>query len=319
MLKAYWNLDGNAFDSSGNGYNGTINGTAVWVPGHIGTDTALKFDGTTTYIDAGTLLNLTGQFTILSWNKLGTGIGWREIISKGESANDIYHNYYISFKNYDLHFGFGDGVNYRGIEVLNAVSDLNWHHIAVVFVSSTDIRVYVDGIQKIGTYSGTATTLTPNTRRTIIGGIGSTIEFLHDGALQEIKVHDTALTQADILADYNASTTIDIEQNSTHIVILNATGQSPYTYKLKVGGVELISFGPTTNPTQQFSIQFAFSLGLHTLSADMTDSCNDPSPQTATAQTIINIVPATGCPVPLVNIQFSDASESAHHPSTNAG
>lgn len=209
MLKVNWKLNGNTLDSTPTGPDGTLNGTANWVSGHLNTDTALKFDGTTNYIDAGTSLSFTGQFTILMWAKLGTILTRsKSLITKGESVLDKDMNYGLALSpSNKLAFMTGDGINYKTFETTNpAITNANWHHVAAVYTSTTDMKIYIDGVQQIGTLAGSATTLTSNTKRILIGA-SSTTQELFDGTLQEIKIYDNALTQAEVIADMNSITT----------------------------------------------------------------------------------------------------------------
>ena len=52
-----------AHDSSGNGYNGTVNG-ATWVPGYL--NSALSFNGATSYVVTGNI-PLSNAFSISAW------------------------------------------------------------------------------------------------------------------------------------------------------------------------------------------------------------------------------------------------------------
>ena len=68
---AYWPLNGNALDLSGNGNNGTINGTPT-VTTWVNSEHALAFDGSTSqYVEIADAAQLsaatTGQFTVEAW------------------------------------------------------------------------------------------------------------------------------------------------------------------------------------------------------------------------------------------------------------
>ena len=68
----WWKFDDaagtTAADSSGNGYNGTINGTPQWVAGQLGG--ALKLDGSSNYVNCGVIpiaTTGTGAISVCCW------------------------------------------------------------------------------------------------------------------------------------------------------------------------------------------------------------------------------------------------------------
>jgi hypothetical protein len=68
-----------AADSSGNSYTGTLNGTPKWVTGKIGG--ALRFNGTTDYVQTGTITLNSDTVTMTAWIKRdGDQTGWSGII-----------------------------------------------------------------------------------------------------------------------------------------------------------------------------------------------------------------------------------------------
>ena len=79
-LVAHWRFDEGsgdvAYDTSGNGHDGTINGAPNWVPGVGGS--ALEFDGTDDYVGTGeSLLDNMSEFTLAFWVSAGNPGGSR--------------------------------------------------------------------------------------------------------------------------------------------------------------------------------------------------------------------------------------------------
>ena len=89
-LVALYAFEGNANDSSGKSNNGTVNGTALWVPGK--TNQALQFNGTSTYVDCGSgaSLNLTDAVTISAWIKMDFTAGDRKIAGNQDLVTGGY-------------------------------------------------------------------------------------------------------------------------------------------------------------------------------------------------------------------------------------
>jgi len=193
-------------DWSSLGNNGTCSGTScpISIPGKYGN--ALQFDGVNDYLNAGNGGSVTGSLTITAWIKRGTNSAWRTIVSKGESKQEYDHNYvlYVSPRNtLTLGFGKNDGATYRDFETTTPI-DTNWHHIVAVINSATDMKIYVDGVSQVGTFTGSSSTvLTANTKKLLIGSSSTTAEFFN-GAIDEVTIWNRALSPEEIKASYNA-------------------------------------------------------------------------------------------------------------------
>jgi len=87
-LVAYYALDNDANDSSGNNLNGTLVGDPNFVEGVAGM--ALDFDGVGDYVDCGTnevLNNLSDAITVSAWVSIrSVTTEWMGIVMKGETA-----------------------------------------------------------------------------------------------------------------------------------------------------------------------------------------------------------------------------------------
>lgn len=96
------------------------------------------------------------------------------------------------------------------------------------------------------------------------------------------------------------ATCIDVYQNSTHTITINVdsinTGKPPYTYTLLLDGISKASSSLIPNTTWSTPVTFSESIGSHTLTGQVVDSCG--TPQTATDQctsfNIISPLPTTG-------------------------
>jgi len=109
-LVAYWKFDEGsgttAFDSSGNGLNGTLMGDTQWAAGKMGG--ALEFDGDGDYVDCGNneLFDITDELSVSAWvNIRSVTAAWMAVITKGDSAWRIS----INNTTQGMHFGIEDG------------------------------------------------------------------------------------------------------------------------------------------------------------------------------------------------------------------
>jgi hypothetical protein len=204
----YWKLDENtgtnAYDSSGNGYTGTLNNSPSWTSGKFGQ--ALNFvQGSSTNVDMGDNLDFAGDFSISTWVKSTGGSSARTIVGKQGTAGN--HEYTLRVDNggdNELHFIIFNTANADYLDAdsgTNIVSDGLWHHVAAV-LSGSVAYIYVDGILKGSdntTSGGTRTTNSSDPLR--IGATNSGQYF--EGPIDEVKMYNYARTQKQIIEDMN--------------------------------------------------------------------------------------------------------------------
>jgi hypothetical protein len=152
---AYYPLDGDAHDISGNGYDGVLAGGTV-APDHNGIPTsALSFDG----LDDG--ITLPAAETVLGANPEGwSGVFWMNPVDTEESEVVMLTDY--NSTGWDTRFGIfvcrrADGyvhavIRKDHLEEWDCVSDLplpagEWHLVAFTASKTTGImRLYIDGM-----------------------------------------------------------------------------------------------------------------------------------------------------------------------------
>jgi chitodextrinase len=181
-------------DFSGNGNSGTIIGV-TWTPdGKYGN--ALTFNGTSSRVDIpdSASLHLTSGMTLEAWvDPTSSPNGWKDVVYKG---ND---NYYLESSTNRMApagggtFG-GSNANTYGTA---AVTANVWTHLAVTYDGAT-LRLYVNG-SLAGSQAKTGL-LTTSTNMLQIGG-DSIFGQYFQGTIDEIRVYDGAIAQADIAAD----------------------------------------------------------------------------------------------------------------------
>jgi hypothetical protein len=142
---AWWPLDGNAVDASGNGNDGQIYGPVRCADRFANPSGAMCFDRDLgQYINIGNQVQPSFPFTITAWVKPVDTIGGQEII-----RNDYWGTYYYGAKvqilNGRLLARYGDG-GYRALwsrrgaftaEAVMVAGD--WQHVAVVFNAHRDV------------------------------------------------------------------------------------------------------------------------------------------------------------------------------------
>jgi hypothetical protein len=199
-LVAYYALENDANDSSGNGLDGTIVGDPVFVEGAVGM--GLQLDGVDDYVDLGNdpLFDLTEQVTLSVWvntQDIGNtqdnpwlGKGDTSYMIKGFRTGNQ-----IEFFIYDggWHSSYADvGDSFNG----------EWHHAAGTF-DGEQLKVYVDG-KMSGTldYVGG---ITPNTYNVAIGKNTQASGRFSESIIDEAMIYNRALSEGEIryLAGFN--------------------------------------------------------------------------------------------------------------------
>jgi hypothetical protein len=233
-LVGHWSLDEGtstiAHDFSGNSLHGTLTNMTPhtdWVGGKKGK--ALDFDGTDDFIALGnpSALNIVGQVTLSAWvnfnsfptsNNCGGGFYCGVIFEKGYDG---------SVEGYSLRYSSQGGsrlemLSYSGVTTNNTFASITfpvntWHHV-VGLHNGTQWKIYVDGVN-VATTADNDGALS-STANASIGGayISGTPSRFFPGKIDDVRVYNRALSDAEILALYS--------QNQTAI---NSSQQNRFT------------------------------------------------------------------------------------------
>ena len=206
-LVAFFPFNGNANDESGKGHDGTINGNAALVQDRFNTsDRAFTFPNQSSNISLANSINLNLEtgFTINAW-----------IIYKSGRQRLIVDKHVCGYPN---GFAFNiDGDGQIAIYLANSgwsivktngtfIED-NWYMVTATYDAGTGIaKVYVDG------ELGGSGSVTYNNFSPYPISIGETyqnncIPGNMDSAIDEVKIYNRALSDAEILEEYNSSNT----------------------------------------------------------------------------------------------------------------
>lgn len=150
--------------------------------------------GSGNYLDCGnsTQLQIATNVTLEAWVKADTSNGLGNIIQKNGNGG---YRMRIENENFWMYAG-GNYVVQTGGGCTNNV----WHHVVAVF-SSTGLRAYVDGV--LVASNSTAYNQNPTLGNLQIGTVGDSAE-LFDGRIDIAKVYNKALTEAEVLQNFNA-------------------------------------------------------------------------------------------------------------------
>ena len=201
-LLAYYPLDGDGTDTSGNGNDGTVFG-ATPAADRFGTpNSALAFDGINDRIELGDLFDSSQQLTLAAWVKLDTGcFGPTKICGVIEKHTDASN----SLKSFALTKPFGSGDTFfaryydGGLEGVDVLSDTRaqadrWYFLVTTFDNGT-ARMYVDGVLEGETVD---TRLIQDTPTPTIIGDNTSNNHPMDGVIDDVRVYDRVLTTTEV-------------------------------------------------------------------------------------------------------------------------
>jgi len=204
-LVAWWTFDegagsASALDWSGNGRHGTLMGDTDWVDGFMGS--ALVFDGDGDHVNIDGYKGVLGShaFSITAWMKK-TATEDSSIVSWGTQENNQRADFRLN--NIRTRFETGGGA-IEGVTT-DVVTDGEWHHVAVTVaenatVGSPGVTLYLDG------ENDTPIDEDPDALDIVagadvsIGSRGTTNSRFLNGALDDVRIYDKELTQAEVQA-----------------------------------------------------------------------------------------------------------------------
>jgi len=298
-LVAYYPFNGNANDESGNGNHGTEDGVTLTQDRFGNPDSAYLFDGIDDKIrinDSDSLDFGYSDYTIAAWIKTDSKYVGR-IFSKGSSS---------CWPGYMMRTGGPPGDEGSRIWLENAsggcriqfygntvINDNEWHFVAGVVDRDVGATIYVDGefdAQQI--LDTTAYDFSTN-RNPMIGynDVGNYREPF-DGVIDEVRLYNRALTEAEILELFNET-----------------SANTPPTIDAINGPAE-----PVALSDQPVSVGVAFSdpdVGdSHDVTWDWGDTNSDTQTSVSSPATQGHIYASPG--VYSVGVTVTDGEDSAH-------
>lgn len=217
----WWKLDdgsGNATDSSGNGYTGTLTG-----PTHLPTWTstvkdasyyggnpyAVSFDGTEDHVDMGDVLDMgTENLTISTWIKHPSTAAYRTIVDKrvNSAGADGYGVWITNAGKLQSNFGAASGTTYASSASSTTVADNNWHHIVVVFDRSGLLQQYIDGMPDGSISINAESGYDVQTANKLVVGRGDNgTQYPNAGIIDDVRIYNRALSAVEMSTLYNGT------------------------------------------------------------------------------------------------------------------
>lgn len=189
------------YDRSGNGRNGTVNGTVTYATGSAVADpgsASMQFDGSTGYVSVPTSWCPSGNaaWTMEGWFYLTTSnAGLGVLINFGTAATNEEPNLYV--QNSVL-----TQSTWNTDQSVRTLSLNTWYHLATTYNGTTQIA-YINGQEIVQHAPGTVAVPTSGIACTIARN-ASPSEYFFAGRVQEAAFYTTALSPARIAAHYQA-------------------------------------------------------------------------------------------------------------------
>lgn len=203
-LVGWWPLNGNANDSSGNGYNGTLVNAPSLTTGQNGTATsAYSFNGSTQAISTSSTMgmgNINATLSCWVYNPTATNSG--AILKIGGGASATGYGFGIGSTQYNA-AGTNIVMLYENVRWIGTTTALGtgWHFLAMVIDGSGVPSMYKDGVQVPGTYSGT-NAIVPT------GGIYIADDLTYadyfNGQVDDVRAYNRSLSANEIASLYSA-------------------------------------------------------------------------------------------------------------------
>ena len=210
-LVAWWPLDFDATDASGNGFDGVISGVLFQEAGANGnTGGSLSFDGSSTRIDVdfSELLN-PESFTVTLWALARSIDGFASpITSRDDFNNGVSTHGYILYNDNSGIWNFWTGDGNPGWDQLpgNPVEIDTWAHLAITYDAATNTKkIFTNGVEVNSEEVAPPgpTQYSPNgvvEMENLHIGAGSDTggNFFFNGLIDDVALFRTALSEADI-------------------------------------------------------------------------------------------------------------------------
>jgi hypothetical protein len=187
---------GTVNDSSGNGNTGSING-ARWTQGKYGNALEFAPSSWVTVADSNTLDLSTGM-TIEAWVfPTVTKTDWATLVIKERPAGLAYALYGSSPQNQPGAYMFT--TSDQGLAGPSALPLNTWTHVAATY-DGTTLRIFINGTEAASTFASGNIIVSGGALR--MGGNNVWGEYF-TGRIDEIRIYNRALTQAQIQNDMN--------------------------------------------------------------------------------------------------------------------
>ncbi len=303
-LVGWWPFNGNANDESGNGNNGKVTGATLSADRDGKLNGAYSFNGIGNFISIPNSSTLsTKDITINVWFKVSENYssGNLRILSKMNHSNATYYSYGFGLDslNYKKNIGFskvgcntvtgqgGDGT-FKNVKTEKGI----WYMYTGVITSLGDVTLYLNG-KIIHKYKGSPFIQCDNILSELrLGHWWNGDNQWYNGLLDDISIHNRALTQEELTKLYNGNLCPQLALSVAQPTCFLKTGQvdilSPkgtgYSYS-----IDGINYKPDT-------IFYSVKPGTYNVSIKHTSGCANANSTSFTINPVPTVLTATTSP-----------------------
>ncbi|MEI6261742.1 MAG: LamG domain-containing protein [Deltaproteobacteria bacterium] len=208
-LVAYYPLNGNANDESGNGHNGTVNGAILTTDRFGNTNSAYSFDGVQDHVirvPSNNNLNFgKSDFSMSVWIKPNSSSN-PQIMGKdnhaGTAATTGYLLRYLDGKG--VSFGVRDPISGTFVDSPHPLG-YEWTHV-VAFRESNVLKLYINGVFDSSMPESSAVDVS-NTADFKIGRFDEWYQPSFRGNIDDVRIYNRALSASEIQQLYQGQVT----------------------------------------------------------------------------------------------------------------
>jgi hypothetical protein len=235
-LVAYYPMNGNALDASGNGCNGASNSVTVTTNRLGEAGQAFAFDGTSSAIiipDAVPLRLGTGDFSLAVWvYETKRNASYQDCVVSKRGSGDT-NGWFLSLAGQNDpesppgHFFYQVSGGDDPYMVSQAAIPLNqWHHLVAVYHSgSQTMQMFIDGTLD-SSVSGTLPPPNASTTNAMTVGNDSGA-YIFNGNLDDLRIYNRALAPSEVLALFNGGLAFISLQDGSGWITATLAGVSP--------------------------------------------------------------------------------------------
>lgn len=194
-------------DSTGNNSPGTLANGPLWGTGLMGQ--ALTFDGKNDYVNtnADDSLDVTGSLTLSAWVFRSNSAKTHAIVSKYQTNSSAPFHLELLASGL-VRATHRSGTLGQSISSTTAVTNNVWTHVVFVRDNSTGkLTFYFNGVQDFaGWKSYNTTRVAASTVSVKIGSHAGATNNFFAGTIDDVRIYDKALTEAEVQSLYNSHT-----------------------------------------------------------------------------------------------------------------
>lgn len=213
---AYYKLNGDALDSSGNGYNGTASNLSPYAAGRFGQ--AAVFNGSSSHVDFTSpipdtntaasfscwfnmsTLHASGYKSLIGAGNMTSGAGILSVLLRYASAGNYYIEPSRAFGSYTYYTATS---NYSTV----ALSANTWYNVVYTYETSKQAKIYLNGVLVSTTSLTTTSGPTTNSGVLALGQYRDSNSASNwNGSIDQVRIFTSALTSANVTSLYNEGT-----------------------------------------------------------------------------------------------------------------